>query len=600
MSKPKRIICYAINGAGLGHVTRLLSVAKWMRRYVSLLEGAVPEVLFLTSSDASDVLADAGFAAFKIPSKTIAKSTGLNKLEYRRLAKHFVWNTLGVFNPDLLVVDTFPSGSFDELFQVLDGPFKKSFLYRKVKPEYAARATFRSAASMYDTIVSPHSIQNCPVEQIGSRKVRCSGEVIQFDREDFLPRDLARKQLGIGENDRLVYLSAGGGGDPDAASQLHALVEGLCNVPNLHLLVGAGPLYRGPRLSAEKLTWYDGPSVGKYFAGLDAAICAAGYNTFHELMLAGVPTAFFAQPKIADDQAERIQTAVEAGACRQIDNLTDSQALVAMLDSLLDSSFADEVRQRTREFLPENNARRCALELLAPMYAADRLAWAQHVLTPGLAKGLEQLPQSTTAISDWLIPLMPKDQANNLIGQSVIGGVVDQLSDSAAAELRAVLATQEDSEDLAGFESRLLGLLEQIESLEKSQRESAANDLLKTILATMKKNPKPESLSWTSWVCDVIDCVSQLVARETIGEGTAQSLVLNLQLYRIFPRIIDASVDESFDLFNRFVDARTSANVPGHQISQSLQALKMTHQKVTASIVEESIGNFLAEADLHE
>ena len=85
-----------------------------------------------------------------------------------------------------------------------------------------------------------------------------------------------------------------------------------------------------------------------------------------------------------------------------------------------------------------------------------------------------------------------------------------------------------------------------------------------------------------------------------MGEKTAQSLALNLQLYRIFPRIIDASVGESYDLFSRFVGTRINANVPGHQISQSLQALKMTHQKVTASIVEESIGNFLAEADLHE
>ena len=157
MPKPKRIVCYAINGAGLGHVTRLRTVAKWLRRYVALMDGQSPEILFLTSSDASDTLADAGFAAFKIPSKTVARKTELVKLEYRRLAKHFVWNSLGVFTPDLLVVDTFPSGSFDELFQVLDGPFKASFLYRNVNPEYATRATFRSALRMYDQVVAPHA-----------------------------------------------------------------------------------------------------------------------------------------------------------------------------------------------------------------------------------------------------------------------------------------------------------------------------------------------------------------------------------------------------------------------------------------------------------
>ena len=106
MTKPKRIVCYAINGSGLGHLTRLRTVAKWMRRYAALLDAQAPEILFLTSSDASDSLADAGFAAFKIPSKTVARKTELNKLEYRRLAKHFVWNTLGAVSYTHLTLPT--------------------------------------------------------------------------------------------------------------------------------------------------------------------------------------------------------------------------------------------------------------------------------------------------------------------------------------------------------------------------------------------------------------------------------------------------------------------------------------------------------------
>ncbi len=595
MSKPKRIVCYAINGAGLGHVTRLLSVARWMRRYVTLLEGTVPEVLFLSSSDASDVLADAGFATFKIPSKTIAKSTGLNKLEYRRLAKHFVWNTLGVFNPDLLVVDTFPSGSFDELFQVLDGPFKKSFIFRKVKPEYAARATFRSAASMYDVIVAPHSIQNCPVEQIGKKNVRTSGEVIQFDREDFLDREFARTQLGVRDDNRLVYLSAGGGGDPNAAYQLCSLVDALNAIPNLHLLVGAGPLYRGPRLSGENLSWHDGPSVGKYFGGVDAAICAAGYNTFHELMLARVPTAFFAQPKIADDQMERIESALACGACRLVDEVSDPGSIVDAVNSLLAPTVAQELAHNSRAYLPGNNARRCAIELLSPMYSDDRLSWAQHVLTTKLAKGLESLPDSTAAIAQWLNPLVPKENGKSIAGQSVINSVVDQLSESAAAELRAVLATQDVAEDISEFETCLLRLLDQVKQFEPAQQSAVANDMLKTILATIKKSPKPKGSTWTTWVCGVLNCVFELVDAKSISK----SLDL-LQLYRIFPRIVDADTSESFDLFQRFANSRFESNMLTHQISQSLQVLKMAHAKVTVELVEKAIQSRAAEADVHE
>ena len=131
MARTKRIVCYAINGSGLGHVTRLLAISRWMRRFVTWIDGKAPEILFLSSSEAPQITHDAGFPTFKLPSKTVARQSGIDMLEYRRLAKHFVWNTLGTFNPDLLVVDTFPSGSFDELFQI---PTRRSFVVSSPQP----------------------------------------------------------------------------------------------------------------------------------------------------------------------------------------------------------------------------------------------------------------------------------------------------------------------------------------------------------------------------------------------------------------------------------------------------------------------------------
>jgi len=602
MSRQKRIVCYAINGAGLGHVTRLLSVAKWMRRYVALLEGRPAEIIFLTSSDASDVLADADIAAFKIPSKTVAKKTLLNKLEYRRLAKHFVWNTLGVFSPDLLVVDTFPSGSFDELFQMLDGPFKKSFIYRAVKPEYAARATFRSAASMYDVVVAPHSEQSCPAEQIGNQKIRCSGEVLQYDRDDFLPRDVVREQLGIAPTDRLVYVSAGGGGDPGVEDQLRSIIAAVSGIPNVHLLVGAGPLYRGNRISAPNLTWFTGPGVGQYFGGVDAAICAAGYNTFHELLLAGVPTAFFAQSKIADDQSARISSAAHHGACRKIESVDDADALIRSVHELLDESAGKEIAVKATELVSGNGAARCALELLSPLYDSDRLKWADCVLTSRLAKRLETVVGSTAAISDWLRPLVPQDRVRSIVDLSAIDGVAGQLSDSAAAELRSVLDTLNEDGDYGMFESELVGLLDRIEDTDSAQRSAFTGDVLKTIVATMKKNPLPATQSWTAWVCEIVRSVSDLLELQAQGDEASASdpsLMEMLQLYRVFPKIADASVADSFALFQRKIQSQRDAGEPAHRISQSFQLLKMTHQKVTREILEQSLHNPITQADLH-
>ena len=594
MSKQKRIVCYAINGAGLGHVTRLLSVAKWMRRYTALLDQRPAEVLFLTSSDASHVLAEAGFAAFKIPSKTIARKTELNKLEYRRLAKHFIWNTLGVFSPDLLVVDTFPSGSFDELFQVLDGPFRKSFIYRKVKPEYAARATFQSAASMYDTVVAPHSMENCPVEQVGGKNIQFSGEVVQFDPLDLMEAANVRRDLGVADGDRLVYISAGGGGDPNAQRQLESIVQAVKQFPNVHMLIGAGPLYRGPRTSGPKVTWYDGPAVAKYFAGIDVAISAAGYNTFHELLMANVPSAFFAQSKIADDQRERIQRALDVGACHFIEDLDDTSVVQETIGRLLDPAAVEEIRNNCGNVMQHNGARKCALQLLAPLYSQDRLQWAEHVLQPRLARHLETLTGSTSSISDWLVPLMPQDQAKSIVTQPAMHSVLSQLSDSAAAELRSVLDMQDNESGQTEFEQCLIALLDQVKQFDESQRTAVGKDVLKTILAVMKRNPLDTSTNTRApWVCEIITSVSSLIS-EQVRDTVA--IAETLQLYRTFPKIIDADVPKSLGLFKHLVAFRKNTGEANHEIGRFIQLLKMKHQKVTTEIIEDMIHNVGAEA----
>lgn len=603
MAKQKRIVCYAINGAGLGHVTRLLSVARWMRRYASLLDERPPEIFFLTSSDASDVLAEANFAAFKIPSKTVARKTELNKLEYKRLAKHFVWNTLGVFTPDLLVVDTFPSGSFDELFQVLDGPFRKSFIYRKVKPEYAARPTFRSAMRMYDSIVAPHAAKANAKNHFAdvNSKVEFSGEVIQFEREDFFDRDDARAKLGVPTDHKLVYLSAGGGGDPNAETQIRTLVDVIGKLDKVHLLVGAGRLFRGQRISAPNISWYDGPAIGKYFAAIDAAVCAAGYNTFHELLFARVPTAFFAQEKIADDQAERIDSAVNLGACKRINDFNDHREIESAVEDLLNESMANELRNCCSEVIAENGASQCALGLLRPLYDNARLDWAQQILTPRLANRLERLSDSSAVIPQWLVTLAPQDRVRSFASNVKLDSLLGQLSDSASAEIKKVLARQDEMLDESTLESHLASLLDSIERFSEEQHSMVAGEVLKTIQATMKKQPLESEFAngnssvrannnWTRWICEILDGIKEVVA--SCSDSTQAHELL--QLCRVFPKVVDAGARESLKLFQSYQSQRKSLGDQSHETNKALQLLKMKHSRVTKTILENSIEGITA------
>ena len=589
MTKVHRIICYAVNGSGLGHLTRLIAVGRWLRRYVTIIEDRPPEVLFLTSSEASEVLARAGFASFKIPSKTVAREAEIDPVEYRRLSKQFVWQVLGVFAPDLLVVDTFPSGSFDELFQVLDSPFKKGFIFRNVKPDYAARPIFRSALGLYDAVVVPHSGEASFPGQLapaflaaGGTEIEAtfSGEVVQFDREELPSPDDARRELGVAPDHRLVYVSAGGGGDPSTEATLTLLVEALRDEPDIHLLVGAGPLYHGRRLGGPRLTWFTGPGVFRYFSACDAAVSAGGYNTFHELTYVRTPALFYAQEKIADDQARRIEAAERVGACMRIPDVTDARDLRKRLREILRPESQASMQEACVRVIAENGARRCALSLLRPLYDSSQLAWASELLTPSLVHALERIGNgSTSVLASWLSPLMPRGRIDAIASHPAFEAVIGRLSPEATQEVEQILATRDDAQDRVAFERCLIDLIETVD-----RTGSSPDAVLLTLVAAMKKHPcgRGENGRWVSWICILIEEVRRLTELDDLGLKVPEVL----QLYRVFPRLVDADTRQSFTLFEAVLRQQTSLGKQPHEIMHQIQVIKLAHRRVTQTMLE--------------
>ncbi|MGQ9896713.1 MAG: hypothetical protein ACUVR8_04000 [Acidobacteriota bacterium] len=122
-----------------------------MRR-LALCAGRQLEIYVLTTSEVGQLALREGFATFKLPSKTVVQRAGLSKEGYLRVARQWVWHSLGVLQPDLLVVDTFPGGTFGELGPVLDVPAQKLFVCREVKAGFD-EVGFATWLPWYDRIV---------------------------------------------------------------------------------------------------------------------------------------------------------------------------------------------------------------------------------------------------------------------------------------------------------------------------------------------------------------------------------------------------------------------------------------------------------------
>lgn len=351
-----RALFYAVNGLGLGHVTRLLGIARALRRL-----SPESELLFLTSSEADGVLHQERMAAVKLPSKTIREATGLHKPRYLKLVQAVTWNTLAAFDPDVLVVDTYPMGSFEELIPALRWRQKNVFVFREQRPDAVGLPLLQATLPLYDAVIVPHPQVEAVGEVPEPAKLRAVGPILVRERSELKSRAEARRALGLDGDETLVYASFGGGGEPESRRALALAAQAVAKLPKARLVVGAGPLLRDvPTLPGATVLRGVYPML-EFLPAFDAAVSAAGYNSVHELLFAGVPSVFLPFERVLDDQTRRARFVEAQGAGRAF--VTDeAPALVAALRDVLERRAT--IARAGQALVPANGAEAAARVLL--------------------------------------------------------------------------------------------------------------------------------------------------------------------------------------------------------------------------------------------
>ncbi len=357
-----RILFYAINGLGLGHVTRLLAIGRKVR-----LLAPEAEIIYFTSSEAEDVIFREGFAAFKVPSKTLRSQANLRPSTYAKMLQTVTLNLIASFHPHVLVVDTFPAGTLQELLPVLRWDSRKVFVFRVQRPAAARAPLTQSALSLYDLAIVPHSEGEveAPVPE-GPRSV-WTGPIVIRDRSDALTREEARARLGLPQTGPVAYVTYGGGGDAAMDEALRNTIQALSGEP-FTVAVSDAPLYRGAMPHGAAIP----PNVAvvrhypmaEMFAAFDAAISAAGYNTSMELLHHGVPTALVPFARQVDDQCERASGLAAEGAALMLEELT-AEGIRRTVAMLLDADRAEALRTAARRRVPDNGAEAAAQAIVS-------------------------------------------------------------------------------------------------------------------------------------------------------------------------------------------------------------------------------------------
>jgi UDP-N-acetylglucosamine--N-acetylmuramyl-(pentapeptide) pyrophosphoryl-undecaprenol N-acetylglucosamine transferase len=370
MNRCRRVVFYAVNGIGAGHLTRLVSIARVLRRLASERNCAV-EIYFLTTSEAGKIAFAERFATLKFPSALVAAESGVPEDEHRTRAQRWVRQALESLAPDVIVVDTFPDGAFGELPELLPRIRRKICVYRPSKLSLMQEEAHLLKLEAYDWVLIPeHEIEvNIDFPQQLRRKIRYFGPVMIRNQSEALSRGEARAALGAVGNQKIVYLTCGGGGDERAEQILLSCLDSLVKTDNL-IVVGAGPLYRGRVQYGPNIRWIEDGVACELMCAFDVAISAAGYNSFNELMYFGVPTIFLPQPRYADDQFARAQRAVQEGAAVMLSS-ADSDEIAARAVELLGDLNAAIMGHNAQQIVSKNYSGEFATAIFDALDVAD-------------------------------------------------------------------------------------------------------------------------------------------------------------------------------------------------------------------------------------
>lgn len=359
------ILLYAVNGTGLGHLTRLMAIGRWLRRLVNGLNiGARP--FFLSCSDADYLLAQQGFASFKIPSRATLRAASLGDPETLELIRRQADRALEEIDPDILIVDTFPTGTFDELLPVLGrDDLLKVFVFREQRSDYMSKIPYGRLLSSYDLILVPHDPGTCELPSgLDPRlEVAWSGGIVYGEPNELWSKKKVLATLGIARDKTVIYTAAGGGGDKDFKATLELITGVASEIPNSHLVIGAGPLNRDTPLVGPHQTWTNYYPISRLFRGFDFAISSSGYNTVHELLYFQLPAVLYAQERGADDQLARALQVAASGAAIALERL-DRQSLAEALPEILDPARRAAMKANAARMVRSSGARRAAEAIL--------------------------------------------------------------------------------------------------------------------------------------------------------------------------------------------------------------------------------------------
>jgi UDP:flavonoid glycosyltransferase YjiC (YdhE family) len=342
----RNVVFFSTNGSGIGHLTRVMAVAKRLSNNV--------QPVIVTTSKAIRWVAQEGFFVEHIPDtrEMMAEKNGWNDFLYRRLfdiltfyeAKAFVFD--GNF-PYQGVVDVISDLEHLRSFWIRRGMWKED------SGGSAEKALARQ--KFFDFVIQPTDFAQSKDKGMQPNQSGILKEVapiVYLNSEELIEAEQAKKELDLDLNKKSVFVQLGSGNYVDVTPSYKCAIEHLKSYSDVEIVLGKSPITRDNFADQENVVIIEAYPISKYFKAFDFLISATGYNTFHECMTFGVPAIFIPvvgalTPDTLEDTTPRAVFAESLGLCLHV-TLNDEIALKSAIDAML-TGGAQKIRQKFRE-----------------------------------------------------------------------------------------------------------------------------------------------------------------------------------------------------------------------------------------------------------
>jgi UDP-N-acetylglucosamine--N-acetylmuramyl-(pentapeptide) pyrophosphoryl-undecaprenol N-acetylglucosamine transferase len=355
--RPVALLCTS-NGVGLGHLTRQMAVAR-------ALEDRFRPVIFTLSGAVAVPVAE-GFAVEHLPS---AGHGGVPTAGWHDLLGDRVDHLIRTLQPAVV--------TFDGVHPYAGFVAALSAHRRRTVPIWQRRAMWRAGigaealamSSSFDAVIEPGEYASdydtgATLADRDRSTVSTVAPVVYDSGR--LDRDEACADLGLDPQRINVAVQLGAGAINDVTGTTGSVVAALRS-RDVTVVVGRSVLGG----DSQPTTARTGPEhdarsrdvieirrfpLSRWFAAFDAAVFAAGYNSYHESLAAGLPTLFVPNLETrTDDQDARARFAQDRGLGWRWDG-HDRDELATLIADLLDSSRRDQARMAMAELPPATGA----------------------------------------------------------------------------------------------------------------------------------------------------------------------------------------------------------------------------------------------------